>query len=114
MTKTAKKAMNIASSVHTNIITHFGITGLIILHQNQLIYHFTEFTICLNENTMASTSSIIRLKQFQLANKLNLPIWNLPYEDFHSLSTKGNLLASILNCMRTMDFELHSTFSSDE
>src|SRR5205807_1810178 len=102
------------SSAYTNIITHSGITGLITLRQNQLIHHFMEFTIRLNENTMASTSSIIRLKQFQLANKLTSPIWNLPYEDFRPLSTKGNSSASILNCMRTMDFELHPTFSYNE
>ena len=114
MTKTAKQAMGIASSSHTNIITHTGITGLITLRQNQIVHHFTEFTVRVNENTIATTSSLIRLRQFQLQNKITTPIWNLPYDDFKSLSTCGNLSASILGLMKTMDFELQPTSDAVE
>src|ERR1043165_7047585 len=114
MTKTAKKAMNIASSAHTNIITHTGITGLITLRQNQLIHHFTEFMVRINEQSAATTSSLIRLRKFQLDNRIVTPIWNLPHDSFESLSTKGNLTASILKCMKHMDFDIIPTFSSDD
>src|SRR3989440_11657051 len=106
--------MNIASSTHTNIITHTGITGLITLRQNQIVHHFTEFTVRVNEQTLASTSSLIQLQKFQLDNRLVFPIWNLSHVSFVPLSTKGNLSASILKCMKHMDFDLRPTFPIDE
>ena len=45
LTKVAKQLLQLPSSAHTNVLTHPGLVGFLTLEQNQLVHHFTEFSI---------------------------------------------------------------------
>src|SRR5205814_5129160 len=75
LTKIAKQLLQLPSSAHTSVLTHPGIVGFITLEQNQLIHHFTEFSIRINENTLATETTLARLRHFQLKHKITSPIW---------------------------------------
>ena len=114
MTKVAKQLMNIPANAHTNIIAHPGLTGLITLQQNQLHHHFTEFNIRINDNTLATTTTLLRLRYYQLKHKIVQPIWQLQLEDMIRCDHKDNLSANILTQMRTWNFSLQQQFDLDD
>ena len=66
LTKVAKQLLQLPSSAHTSILVHPGIVGFLTLEQNQLIHHFTEFSIRINDNNLATETTMLRLRQFQL------------------------------------------------
>src|SRR5205823_7851990 len=68
MTKVTKQLLQLPGTAKNNILTHPGILDFITLEQNQLIHHFTEFIICINENSLATTTILIRLRNFQLTH----------------------------------------------
>ena len=74
MTKVTKQLLQIPGTARTNILTHPGILGFITLEQNQLVHHFTEFTIRINENSIATNTMLIRLRNFQLSNGITNPV----------------------------------------
>jgi exonuclease III/ribonuclease HI len=106
MTKAAKQAMKLPATSHTNIISHPGTTGLITLGQAQRQHHFTEFVIRLNEDTLATSTTRLRLRHFQMINKLGSSIWDAPCETILKLDVKDNLAVQTLLQMKIWDFNL--------
>ena len=76
------------------------------MEMNQLVHHFTEFPIRINEDTLASQTTLLRLRQFQLQHKIVSPIWSLDYNTLSKLNYKGNLAAAILYRMSSLDVSL--------
>src|SRR2546429_8560500 len=91
VTKVLKQLIQLPSTAKVNILTHPGIVGIIMLEQNQLTHHFTEFVIRINEDTVAGRLSLLRLRQFQLKYKLTQEIWIQDYNTFSKLSYTDNL-----------------------
>ena len=89
-----------------NILAHPGIIGFQTLEMNQLVHHFTEFPIRINEDTLASQTTLLRLRQFQLQHKIVSPIWSLDYNTLSRLNFKGNLAAAILYRMSSLDVSI--------
>ena len=108
MTKLAKQLTQLASTAHTNIITHPGIAGIRTLWQNQLEHHAKEFTVRLNSNSWATTTTEIRLRQAQLDLKLTACILSAPIAHFLPQNLPHNLAYTILQRMKTYlyDFTL--------
>jgi len=104
LTKVSKQLLQLPGNAKNNILTHPGILGFITLEQNQLIHHFTEFVIRINENSLATTTMLIRLRNFQLKHGITNPIWTLNHSQLSILSVHNNLSASILKRMRQLDF----------
>ena len=104
MTKVSKQLLQLPGTARNNILTHPGILGFITLEQNQLTHHFTEFTIRINENSLATTTMLIRLRNIQLKHGIVDPIWTLDYSQLSLLSAHNNLSFSILRRMRKLDF----------
>src|SRR5204863_6472871 len=86
-----------------HILAHPGMIGFITLKMNQLTHHFTEFVIRINENDLASQTTMIRLRQFQLRYRITSPIWSLDYQTLSRLNSHNNLSATILSRMSALD-----------
>ena len=104
MTKVTKQLLQLPGTAKNNILTYPGILSFITLEQNQLIHHFTEFVICINENSLATTTMLIRLRNFQLKHGVTNPIWTLDHSQLLILSVHKNLSVSILKRMCQLDF----------
>jgi len=59
VTKIAKQLSGIPGSAKINILAHPGMIEFITLEMNQLTHHFTEFVIRINENDLASQTTMI-------------------------------------------------------
>ena len=108
MTKVAKQAMRLPCTVHTNILVHEGMIGFKTLYQNQIEHHFNEFTIRINLEDWAAVTTLIRLRNFQLRNKITAPLWLLDYPTWTWLNTRNNLSSRILERMITFDFTFNA------
>src|SRR5205807_8367386 len=88
ITKIAKQLSGLPGNAKVNILAHPGMVGFITLEMNQLTHHFTEFNIRINEDSLASETTLLRLRSFQLQHKLMLPIWSLDYEILSKLKDR--------------------------
>ena len=106
ITKVAKQLSGLPGNAKVNILAHPGLVGFITLEMNQLIHHFTEFNIRVNEDSLASETTLLRLRQFQLQHKFTTPIWSLDYSTLSRLNYRNNLSANILYRMSSLDLTL--------
>src|SRR5437764_9584707 len=80
--------------------------GFITLEMNQLTHHFTEFNIRINENSLTSETTLLRLRNFQVNHNITSPIWSLDYQILSRLNYCDSLLATILHRMSSLDITL--------
>src|SRR5947209_2693469 len=60
-----KNKMELARSVANSLCSHNGLIGLRSIWQNQVAHHFTELTLCLNQENEVETTTLLRLKDAQ-------------------------------------------------
>lgn len=107
ITKVFKQLMQLPCTAKVNMITHPGIVGLITLGQNQIVHHFTEFTIRINDNNLASRTSLIRLRHFQQKHRLIQSIWQTQFNILSCLQYLHNLNTYTLFHMKSYDVNIN-------
>ena len=106
ITKVAKQLAGLPGTAKVNILAHPGMVGFITLEMNQLTHHFTEFNIRLNETSLASETTLLRLRKFQLDHKITSPIWSLEFPTLSKLNYRDNFSATVLYRMSSLDLNL--------
>src|SRR5256714_1656427 len=114
ITKIAKQLSGLPGNAKVNILAHPGMVGFITLEMNQLTHHFTEFNIRINEDSLASETTLLRLRSFQLQHKLTLPIWSRDYVILSKLNYRDNHSATIVHRMSSLDLSLQYCRDEDQ
>src|SRR6266542_3281350 len=106
-----KRQIQVARSFPTAAIIHEGLTGINSPWHSAVAQTVSLFTTIVNENTIASVTSLIRLRQAQLNQLLTTPIWNIDRVDLplfygasqRNLSLHALIVARSLNISFTID-----------
>src|SRR6266542_7055218 len=112
-----KQQLQVARSTPTAAILHEGLTGIDSSWHQAAAQTVSLFTTIINKDTVASITSLIRLRQAQLNQLLTTPIWDIEHEDlplFYA-SSQQNLMLHALIVARSLNISFAlDRFNRDE